>query len=91
MSFQKEESAIFNYVFDHCLVKLDPTISTSNSHYVNTIINQNPDFIDAYESNFYLQSTSPAIDAGNPAIILNDIEGNTRDNLPDLGSFEYQE
>jgi len=90
VSFQKEESAVFNYVFDHCLIKLDPTISTSNSHYENVIINQNPDFMDAYVGNFYLKSTSPAIDAGNPAIIFNDIEGNTR-NDPDLGAFEFQE
>ena len=54
ISFQKEESAVFNYMFNHCLIKLDPTISTNNLHYTNAIINQSPNFIDAYENNFHL-------------------------------------
>ena len=46
--------------------------------------------MDTYEGNFHLKETSPAINTGNPAIIFNDIEGNTR-NTPDLGAFEFQE
>ena len=90
ISFQKEESAVFNYMFNHCLIKLDPTISTNNLHYTNAIINQSPNFIDAYENNFHLTENSPAIDVGISTFITVDIEGNIRNN-PDLGAFEFQE
>jgi len=90
VSFQQEEAGIFNYVFDHCLIKLDPTISTSNSHYENVIINQSPDFVDAYENDFHLKSSSPAIDAGIFTFILDDIEGSVR-STPDLGVYEFEE
>ena len=88
VSFQEEELGAFNYSFDHCLIKLDPTINTDNSHYSNVIINQSPKFVDNTEGDFHLTESSPAIDAGvGPSD--NDIEGNSRNN-PDLGAFEFQ-
>ena len=90
VSFQENEEKVFNYTFDHCLIKLDPTIDTDNAHYENVIINQSPKFEDKTESDFHLTENSPAIDAGNPSIILDDIEGNIR-NTPDLGAFEFVE
>jgi hypothetical protein len=89
VSFPQEEIGVFNYNFDHCLIKLDPTINTDNSHYSNVIINQSPKFVDNTESDFHLTEDSPAIDAGvGPSD--NDIEGNSRSN-PDLGAFEFQD
>jgi hypothetical protein len=99
VSFQQEESGIFNYVFNHCLIKLDPTIGTSNSHYENVIINQSPDFVDAYENDFHLKSSSPAIDAGTSDVFDNDVldilktdlGGLNRDlSTPDLGAYEFE-
>jgi len=89
VSFQEQELGAFNYNFDHCLIKLDPTINTDNSHYENAIINQSPKFVDNTESDFHLTEGSPAIDAGiGPSD--SDIEGNSRSN-PDLGAFEFQD
>ncbi|HIG32925.1 MAG TPA: hypothetical protein EYQ09_05775 [Flavobacteriales bacterium] len=89
VSFQEQKLGAFNYSFDHCLIKLDPTINTDNSHYSNVIINQSPKFVDNTESDFHLTEESPAIDAGvGPSD--NDIEGNSRNN-PDLGAFEFQD
>lgn len=88
VSFQEKGQDKFNYTFDHCIIKLDPTISTDNTHYENVIINQSPKFKDNTESDFHLTEDSPAIDAGiGPSDI--DIEGNPR-NTPDLGAYEFQ-
>ena len=88
VSLQKQELGEFNYTFDHCLIKLDPTIGTDNEHYINSIINQSPKFVDTYENDFHLNENSPAIDAGiGPSDI--DIEGNPR-NTPDLGAYEFE-
>ena len=89
LSFQEQELGEFNYTFDHCLIKLDPTIDTDNEHYINSIINQSPKFVDAYENDFHLNENSPAIDAGNPLISLDDIEDNSRI-IPDIGAYEFQ-
>ena len=89
VSFQEQELGEFNYTFDHCLIKLDPTIDTDNEHYINSIINQSPKFVDAYENDFHLNENSPAIDAGNPLISLDDIEDNSRI-IPDIGAYEFQ-
>jgi len=90
VSFQEQELGAFNYSFDHCLIKLDPTIDTDNSHYQSAIINQSPEFVNNTESDFHLSEESPAIDAGKTTSILNDIEGNARNNA-DIGAFEFIE
>ena len=90
VSFQQQELGEFNYTFDHCLIKLDPTIDTDNEHYINSIINQSPKFVDAYENDFHLKENSPAINAGNNSTEgSSDIEGNPRSN-PDLGAYEFE-
>jgi hypothetical protein len=88
VSFQEQELGAFNYNFNHCLIKLDPTIDTDNSHYESVIINQSPKFVDNTESDFHLTEDSPAIDAGiGPSD--SDIEGNPRNN-PDIGAYEFE-
>ena len=90
VSFQEQELGTFNYTFNHCLIKLDPTISTENTHYKNVIINQSPEFEDNTESDFHLTEDSPAIDAGEITSVLDDIEGNPRNNT-DIGAYEFIE
>jgi len=90
VSFQEQELGTFNYTFDHCLIKLDPTISTDNTHYQNAIINQSPEFANNTESDFHLTESSPAIDAGETTSILDDIEGILRNNA-DIGAYEFTE
>ena len=92
VSFQKyeEEGISFNYIFDHCLIKLDPTINTNNTHYQNAIINQSPKFEDNTKDNFHLTEDSPAIDAGNNSTEgTTDIEAYLR-NKPDIGAYEFE-
>ena len=89
VSFQEKGQDKFNYTFDHCLIKLDPTIDTDNAHYESVIINQSPKFKDNTESDFHLTENSPAIDAGNNSTDgTSDIEGKDR-NTPDIGAFEF--
>jgi hypothetical protein len=90
VSFDKQESGEFNYYFNSCIIKLDPTISTDNTHYKDVITNQSPKFIDNTQGNFHLTEDSPAIDAGELTSILYDIEGQIRIN-PDLGAYEFIE
>ena len=100
VSFQENEEKAFNYTFDHCLIKLDPTRSTDNAHYENVIINQSPKFKDNTESDFHLTEDSPAIDAGTPDVFDNDFNNILKTDLdglgrnlttPDIGAYEFVE
>jgi len=94
ISFQENEAGSFDFTFDHCLLKIDPSVNTENTNFKNIIKNENPSFVDYIEGDYSLDSTSIAINAGDPIItnsdlvLINDILGNIRDNLPDLGCYE---
>jgi hypothetical protein len=52
----------------------------------------NPAFVNAAAFNFHLTAGSPAIDAGSDAagqFAATDFDGNSRDNTPDIGAYEY--
>ena len=88
VSFQEQEG-LFNYTFDHCLIKLDPSINTDNSHYQNVILNQAVNFKDGYEGDFRLKENSPAIDAGKNILDnSNDILNKARI-IADIGAYEF--
>ncbi len=60
----------------------------------HNIISQDMTFLkfqDPINFNYRLDSLSPAIDAGSNTPILSDLDGNVRDELPDIGAYEYQE
>lgn len=83
-----KDGSLFNYSFDHCLVKTDTT--TTSSNWINCIINQDPDFTDVNSQDFSLQQNSPAINNGNTSITIPyDINNNPRDAQPDIGAHEY--
>jgi len=90
IEFQENSSGIFNYTFDHSLLKIDPNTNTNTSNYINIIKNESPNFEDADKRDFHLKEGSPCIDAGTNTFISEDVEGNTRNN-PDLGAYEYVE
>jgi len=92
----------FNFVFDHTLILIDPTISTSNTYHFNSIFkNLDPIFIDV-TNNIYSpdpNSTSVAINTGslpivalNPSVLDSDIIGKPRPQGtgPDLGAYEVK-
>lgn len=53
------------------------------------LLNSDPLFIDPLEYNYRLDSLSPAIDSGLISEITLDLDGNSRDQNPDIGSFEW--
>ena len=94
ISFQENSIGNFNYKFDHCLLKIDPNEDTGTSDYINIIKNKNPEFVSKQLFDFHLSETSPCNSAGDfnitqsESILSLDLEGNSRDNLPDLGTLE---
>jgi len=81
------ESSIFNYKFDHCIIKTN--LNISNTNYFTSVINSDPLFIDNSTVNYNILANSPAVNAGKHLNILNDILGNNRDAMPDIGAYEY--
>ncbi len=52
------------------------------------IVNQDPMFLDPEEYDYHLDSLSPARNAGFDIGILSDLDGNPRDDFPDIGAYE---
>ena len=55
---------------------------------LGNILNEDPLFIDPFAYNFRLDTLSPAKDQGMQLNVLNDLDGNPRDSLPDIGAYE---
>ena len=94
ISFQENEIGDFNYTFDHCLIKIDPNEDTETSNYINIIKNESPEFVSKQLFDFHLSETSPCNSAGDfnitqtEFVLFSDLEGNLRDNVPDLGALK---
>jgi hypothetical protein len=71
-------------IFDHSLFRTtDPNLDINSN-----ILNQDPEFIDPQQFDFHLDSLSAAIDNGKITGIVNDLDGNPRDDRPDMGCYE---
>lgn len=89
----------FNYMFDHCLLKVNENIDIADvEHFLSIEANKASDFVDSAENDYQLESTSFAIDKGDINIVNTtywgiDLIGNSRtiDTAPDLGAYEYVE
>lgn len=93
VEFDSYDDAYMEYQFDHCLMKVNPEMDISDeTKYKNIIINEDPEFVDVTEYDYQLDTLSPAIDKGDINIVTGildlDLNGNQRDELPDLGAFE---
>lgn len=89
---QQENNVAFAYLFDHCLVKASQPLDTA--HFVEPLINVDPDFVSIEDDDFMLESSSEAIDQGNMAhtsLYYTDFTGTGRnaDAGPDLGAYEF--
>ncbi|MBN2349711.1 MAG: hypothetical protein JXJ22_12765 [Bacteroidales bacterium] len=94
---------MFEYKFDHCIIKNNPdSVESNNAGRFNEVLfNKNPKFISVERDklNLQLDTLSPAKDIGDPALLLLypylefDIIGNSRiqDGMPDLGAYERTE
>jgi hypothetical protein len=84
-----------NYLFDHCLLRLDTNKSGfwSRDRFHSVKVNENPRFIDHISWDFRPDTLSPLIDMGNPLYLIDfpiDIRGASRsaDGHPDAGAYE---
>lgn len=104
LQFISTQANLFQYRFDHCLVKAseDSIGSDDLEHFNALILNKDPGFMndsDRYHLDYRLDTLSPAIDAGDEQLLLTypyldiDMSGNFRnaDGKPDLGVFERKE
>ena len=96
----RQTPAQFNVQFDHCVVKVDQLLTNANSDFQDFLtalcsdcINGKREdklFLDPSEDDFHLDTLSIAKDKG---LVLpnipDDLEGKPRDNMPDIGCFEY--
>lgn len=100
-SFPNAAPGRFNFMFDHDLLKVDNTFPIANAAHFNAIIaNSNPVFKDIENNIYEIDSTSIAVDAGDPDFVLAypglslDLNGNQRPvsilppPRPDLGAYE---
>jgi hypothetical protein len=54
----------------------------------SNLLNTDPVFTDPEKYNYRLMEQSPAIDAGLPIGVTSDLDGNVRDDSPDIGAYE---
>ncbi len=80
-----------SYLLDHCLVKT--RLSMDNPDYFRKVWkNQDPKFLDVEKQDYRLDTLSPAIGRGDPAIGAEaplDILGHPRGQKPDLGAYQF--
>ncbi|MEQ9443758.1 MAG: choice-of-anchor Q domain-containing protein [Cyclobacteriaceae bacterium] len=65
-------------------------IKSSDDSLEGNIYNEDPLFVDPVIARYALDSLSPAIDQGINTGIKQDLMGESRGDLPDLGAFEYR-
>lgn len=89
INLQQNGNNIFNISFENVLYKGN-TIAVE---FINSIQNQDPGFrnIEVYDNHydFHLQEISPCINAGIISAAGIDLDGNPRDEIPDIGCYEY--
>lgn len=79
-----------NYLIDQgCNLIRSRDESQANKHNILDSKPDFPQFLRAMQYNYQLDSLSPAINKGKNLNIMQDIEGNERDDMPDIGAYEY--
>jgi len=78
------EGTNFSFQPDHNIIRT--TLQELDIN--NNLLNADPLFVDPGNYNYRLDTMSPAKDKGFNLMILNDLEGMTRDSLPDIGAYE---
>lgn len=84
------DSVPFNYEFTNNIIRTED--STVMAEMIDNLYNIDPGFIDVFDQDYHIAEFSAARDNGLPGtMILNDLENNTRDAMPDIGCYEYSE
>ena len=83
-------SAPANFLFDHCLLKMD-SVQESFVAFNSCIFNQDPLFNNSASGDFHILATSPAVGAGNSAFNpINDLDGTARTGS-DIGCYQHSQ
>lgn len=89
----QNQAGMFNFYFDHCLIKIKTIENSDAFRFIDCISNKSPNLVDPYQQNWQPDSLSPAIDAAliqASFLVPIDLFGNSRlnDNGPDIGAIE---
>jgi hypothetical protein len=99
---QADSELDFNFKLESTLLRFNdynnsytgPNYDFNNSDlYNNLILNQNPEFWDAYNNDFLINENSAAINKGDVSAaqdVPDDILGVNRSSNPDLGAYQHQ-
>jgi hypothetical protein len=100
MLLNKKATSVFNYQFNHCLLKfnnssnsftIDPLyqFETDATHYSGIILNKDPKFFKVNQNQLNIDNTSAAFAKGNSSYLIPlDILGTSRTLPPDLGAYQ---
>ena len=90
LELQSNSLGNFNYLFDHCLLKIHPDSSLSSLNEENSIKTNNDIniFNSTLDQDFMISEESPALNSGKSTTVTLDLLGNSRDNTPDIGAYE---
>ena len=90
LELQSNSLGNFNYLFDHCLLKIHPDSSLSSLNEENSIETNNDIniFNSTLDQDFMISEESPALNSGKSTTVTLDLLGNSRDNTPDIGAYE---
>lgn len=99
LEIDEDPAEPFNYFFDHCVLKRDTNELEDPAHYDSIVLNPTQTVVDGNNKHplfdniskgYKLYEQSKAVGKGNTAIgVQTDIDGNSRDNQPDIGAYEY--
>ena len=100
-SFPRAAPGQCNFLFDHCLLKVENSYATSNTSFFRSVIRatgslNDPMFKDIEKNDYYPDSVAVVSDAGDPSIpgidpvLSTDITGQSRPlgAAPDMGAYE---
>jgi len=100
-SFSGIDDQYFNYTFDHCLIKANSELKTSNARdFKDIIVNNDPKFKDINNYDYTLDTMSVAMNKGDlsivnlfPFYLITDFNNVNRTSygLPDIGAYERKE
>lgn len=97
----EDPSVVFNFKFDHCLLKFDNSNNAytgpyydfnDTAHYLGNIFNEDPDFKDQQKNQLIIGDNSAGINQGLSdfaAQVPTDILNVDRTTAPDLGAYQH--
>lgn len=101
LSILKVGEKVFNFNFENCAIKFDPSVLPNSDNYNfdndinyrNIVLNVQPDFFLPFENDFRIGPDSDFINLGNLEIanqVPYDIINTLRTTSPDLGAYQFQ-